>query len=198
MNLGFVQYLNMVNNTLYWAILTYVDLIIYSLVLSRLAQLPFNLFFSWLAAIMGLVCHLLEKDEGIYLLTVHSYVEFQFIAALTSFVLGTQLNTYTLLIFGILKHLIDLASYRYRHLECSTSWHDSMREASDWRTVVKDIKHYISNWRCYQKKEIFYPNHHFSFFPSRPWGSFACSVLRFCVCDNLRMLHWPFLVMVIL
>ena len=62
---GLVQYLNMVTFFI-WKLpmLTCADLIIYSLVLSGLAQLLFNVFFSvnMLLCIMGLVCRLLAGE----------------------------------------------------------------------------------------------------------------------------------------
>ena len=91
-------------------ILTYVDLIIYSLVLSGLAQLLFNLFFSINMLLLWIWCVIcwLEKDEGTYLLTACSYVELQFFTGLIGFIHMTQLNICALLISAILKHLTDL------------------------------------------------------------------------------------------
>jgi len=109
-NLGFIQYLNMVTFFIReLPILTYVDLIIYSLVLSGLAQLLFNLFFSIDMLLLWVWCVIcwLEKDEGTYLLTAYSYVELQFFSGLIGFIHMIQLNICTLLISAIVKHLID-------------------------------------------------------------------------------------------
>ena len=91
-------------------ILTYVDLITYSLVLSGPAQLLFNLLDSVDMLLLWVWCVVcwLEKEEGTYLPIARSCVELQFFAGLIGFIHMTQLNICTLLISAILKHSIDL------------------------------------------------------------------------------------------
>ena len=69
-----------------------------------------NLFFSVDMLLLWVWCVVcwLEKDEGTYPLTTHSYVELQFFAGLIGFIHMTQLNICTLLISATLRHLIDL------------------------------------------------------------------------------------------
>ena len=135
-------------------ILTYIDLIIYSLVLSGPAQLLFNLFYSVDMLLLWVWCVVcwLEKEEGTYLPIVRSYVELPILCR------SHRLHSYDPAEHLEHLHFVNLCNFKtldgFKRSWLATAtniWNGLpadmilQGEVSGWRIVLKDMQRYTSN-----------------------------------------------------